>query len=63
LALSRLPKHLRPAPTCIALPDAAATLGVSVTRLKLALRGKRLRTTRVGEVRMVPLSVLDSLRR
>jgi hypothetical protein len=63
LAVGGLPKHLRPVPTCATMQEAAASLGMSVTRLKLTLRGKRLRVTRVGGVPHVPLAVLDSLRR
>lgn len=62
LAVQRLPRNLRPTATCVTMQEAAASLGVSVTRLLLMLRGRRLRTTRVDGERLVPLSVLDLLR-
>lgn len=62
LASSRLPRHLRPTPTHVALPEAALALGMSVTRLKLTLRGRRLRAERLGSERVLPLAVFKALR-
>lgn len=63
LAVSQLPKRLRPIATCVSMQEAAATLGMTVANLKLTLRGKRMRTTRVAGARLVPLSVVELLRR
>ncbi len=62
-AVRHLPKHLRPAPTCATLREAAEELGLSQTGLKLALRRRRWRTFRLDGKELVPLSVVEMLRR
>lgn len=62
-AVGRLPKHLRPTPTCLSMVDAAAAIGVSLTALRRLLRVRRWRPVRIGGVPMLALATVDMLRR
>lgn len=62
-AVEKLPKHLRPTPTCVPFDQAAARLGVSPTRLTMMMRRRRWRVVVLDGKRLVPLGMIDLLRR
>lgn len=56
--LALMDEHLRPVPMCFKMPDAAARLGVSLSKLKQMVRAGELRTSTVGGSKMIAHSEL-----
>jgi hypothetical protein len=54
--LERIEARLQPEPRCLSYPDAAARLGVGLTKLKRMVKAGELKPTLVGRVKMVALS-------
>lgn len=56
--IEKLEERLRPEPMAFSYVDAAARLGVGLTKMKQMVKRKQVRTTEVGGVPMVPLAEL-----
>jgi hypothetical protein len=61
-ALLKAPKHLRPTPTCVSLPEAARRMGVSVRELRRRMARRRWRAASIDGVLLIPSSMVDMLR-
>jgi hypothetical protein len=61
-ALARGPKHLRPTPTCVPIPEAAKRLGVSVREFRRRMSRRRWHASSLDGVLLVPISMIDRLR-
>jgi hypothetical protein len=61
-ALARGPRHLRPTPTCVSIPEAAKRLGVSVRELRRRMSRRRWRASSLDGELLVPLGMLEQLR-
>lgn len=54
--IDRLEERLKPEPTCLTYPAAAARLGVSLTKLKQMVMRGDIRASRIGKVPMISLA-------
>lgn len=54
--LERLEERLKPEPTCLTYPDAAARLGVGLTKLKQMVMRGDIRASKIGKVPMISLA-------